>query len=410
MRKEQDIKFGRRAFFESTLLAAGGLVLASCNYPSGEGKSGNLNFPKGEEGSEATQEIPEPSAEPSLSPSESPTEAPFTYFDKYVYPALSDMAQKTRLEKAEKDPDYWHRVDKELNESRVNFVFLGIGSEGLLTDSIQLMSLKRGENEVRSVTIHRDTEAPEISRFKGNDSAYRINQAHILGGMPLVEEVLEDATGLSADYVVVLDMGVLPRAVEKVFANHLEVCIPWEIDDTMMGYFPSGVQTLNGEEVLRVSRARYYGSNADRNTIQQYVLRAIVRRARVELSGNMISAADFIRRGYIFYEKETEAGNIKSNFDKTLFLEISKNLVEQIVKGGEEGKAEGFGLPDISGRYHIKSEVAGGGRKKPLGGNPDSADLVTGYWLAAREEVRDFLIQPIAEGFEKELEVCGIQE
>jgi len=421
MRKESEIEFGRRAFLQTSLLVAEVAALSACNIPGRavtpdpyEGKAGNFNFPKGEQESPATEGISESSPEPLPNPSQEPTEAPFTYFDKYVYPALFEIAQKRRLEKASLDSDYWNRVDSELNEDRVNFVLLGLGSEGLLTDSNHMMSLKKGENEIRSVTIHRDTEAPEVSRFKKDNNAYRINQAHFIGGMPLVEQVLEDATGLAADYIVVLDMNVLPRAVEDVFGNRLEVCIPWEIDDVMMGYFPQGLQKLDGEEVLSVSRARYYGSNENRNIVQQYVLRAIVRRAKAELSGNLISAADFIRRGYLFYDKETEAGNILTNFDKALFLDIAKNLASQLINGGEEGKAQGFGLPYFSGRHHVRFESAGDSadryRKKPQGGDAAAADLVARYWFSARQEVKDFLLSSQVGGFEQEVEICGVEE
>lgn len=412
MSKEVVIDFDRRAFIKSALFFAGGAAMASCNYPANEGKTGNLNFPKGIQEGDATEQIPEPSAEPSLTPSETPTEEPFTYFEKYLYPALYDAAQSTRFKKAEKDPDYWDRVDKKLNEDRINFVLLGIGSEGILTDSIQIMSLKRGENEVRSITLNRDTEAPEIRRFKGVNKGYRVNQAHAIGGMPLAEQVLQDATGLAADYVVVLDMDVLPRAVEKVFGNRLEVCIPWEIDDAMMGYFPAGLQELDGEEVLRASRARYYGSNENRNTVQQYVLRAMLRRVREEISGGPLKAAGLLTKGYLFYDDESSSGEIKTNFDRGFFADLVKNLIEQVAKGGEDGKAEGFGLPSFLGRYHIKAENAGDTndryRKKPLGGNPQAQDLVSGYWASARQEVRDFLLEPLVGGFEQELAVCGI--
>lgn len=289
---------------------------------------------------------------------------------------------------------------------------MGLGSEKSLTDSIQVMSLEPSKNEIRTVSIQRDTQAPELTRFKNTTRTYRINQAHSLGGIPLVETVLEDATGLAADFVIIMDMDVLPQVVEDVFGDSLEVCVPWEIKDSLMGYFPQGLQTLNGEEVLGVSRARYYANNAARNTIQQYIMRAMFARSRQEFSKGGLSAIGLTLKSILFFEESSRKGTIRTNFDSKLFIDIGESLVKQISEQGLPKDMQGIGMPTLSARYAIQAESAGYARdkymKKPLGGNPNTSDLVSGYWQNARKEVNNFLQSDISDlGFEKEA-VCVI--
>ena len=409
---EKETSLGRRDF--AKLLVATGAASIACNFPlrivfdrkTSQGKD-RLFLKPSEIGAESPENLPTEFPEPTPEP----TPDTRSLFEKYVYPALKEVAGRRREQKAIEDSGFWNRVDKELNENRVNFALLGIGSEKILTDSIQIMSLGLNNNEVRTISLQRDTLAPEISRYKNSNNTYRINQAHILGGMPLTEKILEDATGLSADFVVVMHMDVLPRAVKKVFGNQLEVCIPWVIDDKMMGSFPAGLQTLDGDEVLRASRARYYASNRQRNIVQQYVLRAMLRRVRTDLSEGPLGALDLMRKSLLFYESETKSGAIKTNFDSGLFLSLGANILKQISTGGSGEEASGFGLPTFSARYSVSVENAGGYKKKPLGGNPGARDLVNGYWFSSRSEIKEFLHTPTENlGFELEAELCGIDE
>jgi len=348
---------------------------------------------------------------PTVEPSATPDTR--TYFEKYVYPALYEVADRRRAEKAESDPDYWHRVDKELNEGRINFIILGKGSERVLTDSMQMMSLDIETNEIRIVAVPRGVSVPEVSRHLGNNRIYMANQVHINGGMPLMEKALEDATGLSCDFMVLVDMEFLIRAVESLYDNQLEVCVPWEINDLNMGYFRAGLQTLNGEELLRLSRARYYANYTHRDTVQQYVLKAMLRRARQEFSEGALNAAAFLGKGLLFFQREQSAGNIETNFESSLFVDIFGQLARQFITNGDGGKASGFGMPAFAARYEFTTEnnwfAPDTTRRRPLGGDPLAEDLVNDYWFASRAEVRDFITGTIqGTGFEAESEVCGV--
>lgn len=337
---------------------------------------------------------------PTLTPEPSPTPDTRSYFEMYIYPALSETAKTRREEKARQDPDFWHRVDSELNKDRINFVLLGFGSERALTDSIQVISLDTQKADLRVVSIPRDTWAPEVTEHTGRARPYRINQAYVYGKLPLVEKIIEDATGLSADFAVGMHMDVLSRAVKEIFDDKLEMCIPWPINDLEMGYFRQGLQSLNGEEVLKISRARKYtaGSNSSRNFMQQLVLKAMIRRVKSEISEGVGSAAGSLGKSLIFLDKETRNGSVVTNFDPGLFLSLGANLVQQIAQEGLGGGKREFGMPDFSARHEIKTENAldpnDVTRHKPIGGDPKAEDLVQGYWLTARTGIKDFLTSP----------------
>jgi LCP family protein required for cell wall assembly len=292
---------------------------------------------------------------------------------------------------------------------------MGKGSEGLLTDSMQILSLDTAENEVRAIAVPRSVVAPEIARFRSQTRFYMANQAFPVAGMELTEKMIEDATGLSADFLMVIDMEFLTRMIEDVFDDELEVCIPWEIDDVNMGYFPAGLQTLTGDEILAVSRARYYGTYFNRDSVQQYVLKAILRRFRTELGAGNLSAIQVMAKGMLFFQRELADENIQANFNFGVGFDIARELVGQLTSGQGEGEAAGFGMPQFAARYEFSTEnnwdMDDTTRRRPIGGNPWAADLVTGYWFNARAEVRDFLLQANpGTGFEEESQVCGISQ
>ena len=317
-----------------------------------------------------------------------------TYLEKYIYPALTKVAMEKRQSKAKKDREYWRRVDKELNEGRLNFALLGIGTEGSLTDSIQIISLSTETNEMEIIALQRDMWAPEITKVTGNQRPYRINQAHYLTGMEKTGEILENATGLSADFVVVMKQDVLLNAVDKVFGNDLLVDLPWDVP-AKTAYFSKGQQLLDKDQVLRVARERYYLNNSARNTIQQLIIAAMIEEAATDLSGDLLSAGSFINRALSFYEEETNAGNIETNFNDGIFLNLGVEMSKEILTNIKDLNANGFGIPKIKGNYEVKVEHAGDPydpyRLKPIDGDPNADDLVTNFWHEAREEVRNFL-------------------
>jgi len=407
--KERNIKITRRDFNRLSLYGLTLAALSACNAPFNN-KSQTL---EGILKATLTDE-PNPSPKPTETSTPEPTPDVRTYFEKYVYPALKKVAVERRNKRAEEDPNFWHRVDKKLNENRVNFALLGIGSERVLTDSNQILSLDLDSGEIRIVSLYRAVQAPEISRHNNTTRPYYASQALHFGGIPLVETVLESATGLSADFAIALHMEVLAKGVKNVFDDQLEVCIPWVISDLNMGYFDSGLQNLTGDEVLRISRARYYGTDFDRQAVQQYVLRAMFGRARNEIANGPIDAAKLVAKGLAFLNSETKSGAMRTNFDNSVFVDIGIELVNQIATSGLV-KMESYGMPYMAARHALAAEHMGDPndihRRRPPGGNPYSEDLVTGYWFSSREETKKFLTSPLeTTGYEYEDEICAVEK
>ena len=407
--KERSKKFTRRDFSKVAGVGVITTLLSACNAPFKE-KSQTL---EGILKATLTDE-PSPSPEPTKTSTPEPTPDVRTYFEKYVYPALKKVAVERRNKKAEEDPKFWHRVDRELNENRVNFALLGIGSERVLTDSNQVLSLDLDSGEIRIVSLYRAVQAPEISRYNNTTRPYYSSQALHFGGIPLVETVLESATGLSADFAIALHMEVLAKGVENVFDDQLEVCIPWVISDLNMGYFDSGLQKLTGDEVLRISRARYYGTDFDRQAVQQYVLRAMFKEARNEIASGPIGAAKLVAKGLAFLNSETKSGAMRTNFDNSVFVDIGIELVNQMAASGLE-KMESYGMPYMAARHALAAEHMGDPndihRRRPPDGDPYAEDLVTDYWFSSREETKKFLTSSLeTTGYEYEDEVCATEK
>lgn len=408
-RKEQSTKLTRRDFSKVAGFGVIATVLSACNAPFKEKSQTFEGILKA-----TLTDEPSSSPEPTKTSTPEPTPDVRTYFEKYVYPALKKVAIEKRNKKAENDPDFWYRVDKELNENRVNFALLGIGSERVLTDSNQILSLDLNSGEIRIVSLYRAVQAPEISRYKNTTRPYYASQALHFGGIPLVETVLESATGLSVDFAIALHMEVLAKGVKEVFDDHLEVCIPWVISDLNMGYFDAGLQNLTGDEVLRVSRARYYSTDFERQAVQQYVLRAMFKRARNEISSGPIGAAKLVAKGLTFLKNETKSGAMQTNFDNSVFVDIGIELVNQIAASGLK-KMESYGMPYMAARHALAAEHLGDPndihRRGPPGGDPYAEDLVTDYWFSSREETKKFLTSPLeVTGYEFEDEVCAVEK
>lgn len=336
-----------------------------------------------------------PSATETVTPESSPIADSKTMMERYIYPALYQTVEKGRKRKAKEDEEYWYRVDERLNQDRVNLILLG--RNGSLTDSIHGLSLDLKRNELKDITMHRDTQAPEISRFKENNTPYRINHAYYYGGFPLIERTLEDATGLSADFVIVFEKRVAARLVRNVFDDRLKVNLPWGVP-TFRGYYGPGEHVLSGVEVATVARERKYGSNWHRNIVQQAVLKGLFERVEEELSKGVERSAIFIGKSLQFLTIEASRGAITTNVDSKVFIQLGVGLINAIVKEGITADVEGFGMPVFGEGYHLESQNAGysGAYRyfhKPRGGDPMAEDLIKDYWRSFRKQSRQFLLE-----------------
>lgn len=370
--------------------------------------------------SETVEAVPSPIRIPEEIPSPSPTpglvkEIPLSplpeekvkkieeinLFAEVILPALKRETQARRREK-EKDKQYLKRVDEEFNRRRINFLLLGTGTEkageevGFLTDSLQLFSFDEEEGNLDILSLHRDTEAPEVARFLGKDVHFRINDAYQIGGFPLIREIVEDATGLSVDFVATLKMEVFQQLVDEVFGGSLEIDLPREINDLNMGYFPAGKQVLDGDKALKLARARFYGSNYDRNLAQQLLIKAMLADFQER---NLGEKAMLLGRLLRFYETRTQSSKIKTDFTHSFFLNLGKEILKTVwQERPSPSEKYKFGLPEIDKTFVFASET---GMLEPAGDPEDmyrlkvkSGKLETDpldYWSLLRFKAKEQL-------------------
>ncbi|MEK9178736.1 MAG: LCP family protein [Patescibacteria group bacterium] len=320
-------------------------------------------------------------------------------FKEVILGSLQEFAQGRRAEKS-KDPEFTKRIDQELNKKRINFLLAGIRGteeEPFLTDSMQIISLNYEENTIDIIALHRDTEAPEIAGFLGTSKPFRINTAYLLGGLPLTEKVVEDATGLAIDSTMVIKMELLKEAVEKIFGNRLEITLDWEINDSNMGYFPKGKQELNGEEVLRIARARYYASNYNRNILQQKIIESMFSRLQKKSKEGFMTKILTVKSIIDLLESGTKEEKITGNLPQNLFPNLGWQIIQAIWSNGNLE----FALPTLGSTFVFAQETgtlenAGDPddlyRLKTRGGWINTSDPINDYWLSARRKIREIIL------------------
>lgn len=170
-------------------------------------------------------------------------------------------------------------------QDRVNFLLLGHGGEGHdgpnLTDTIIVASLKPSTKEVAMLSIPRDLLVP-IDAFGQNkiNSAFATGEEgqYPGGGVRLTTEVVEEITGLSIPYYLVIDFKGFEKIVDEF--GGVDVDVPREFYDYWHGIqYDAGPTHFDGEEALFFVRARYVegpeGGDFARAARTQLVLKSL---------------------------------------------------------------------------------------------------------------------------------------
>jgi len=193
---------------------------------------------------------------------------------------------------------------------RINILILGRGGAnhpgGLLTDTIQLISINPSEPSLAMLAIPRD-----LAINLPGDGFNKINTAYSLGeqkkkgsGGASAKKVVSDLLDIPIHYYIDLDftgfikiidtLGGVTINVEKGFYD------PEFPAPDMRGYQPfsvkAGVQKMNGETALKYARSRH-GSNGEgsdfaRAKRQQQVIKAVLN--EVLKAGNLLNPAKML--------------------------------------------------------------------------------------------------------------------
>ncbi len=337
---------------------------------------------------------------------------------------LAYEAQQRRAARAQSDPGYAARVDAALNQDRINFLVFGYGDTYEPPEpvhfkgSINIFSLDMRTQSVTTITLNHDIRAPEIERYAQSQTPTKIHMALPVGGFELMRSTVEDATGLSVDFQLTMDDGVIKRAVDEVFGT-LTIDSPFEFDARPIYFenreyperhFAAGPQSLDGLLSLQYIKAvmkGVYDSSKELTVRKQIVIQSMLKAAR----RNADSPA-FWTSALAFAQRESERGSIGYDFDAPALV---LDGLQRLVLAGAGATA----LPAMGQSIYIVDERSGDGgvewvtgSQNPImqrdladgvyaGGNsfsvpkgdadPYAPDLVNHYWGSVRELIKQRL-------------------
>ncbi len=363
-----------------------------------------------------------------------------TLFGTLISPFVAE-AQTRREARARQDPTYSKRIDRTLNDSRVNFMLFGYGetheppvTEIAIIGSYTLVSLDTRSGVVDLVSFTHDIRAPEIETLVYKDKkerrAIRMDKAYKVGGFKLMRQVLENATGLSIDFQVAFRDVVIQRLVDNVFGgiaidNPTTFAVhPFYLDGKKypQATFAAGRVKLNGTQVIQFIKTvpitqGYYGRTLEHNYRKHLILRALLD----TLSAQSADRAFWLRESG-FVMAESVQGAIAYDFDPVaLAVSNVTSTLPEIGRYVSEGKRGGFGLPQIRRTIYVVDASHGDGGVQwvrsdahfgnviaqqdiqsgvydtldyevPIGGNP-YGDMVTDYWFSVRTLVKGALLR-----------------
>lgn len=225
---------------------------------------------------------------------------------------------------------------KKEGDGRVNILLLGIGSEGLLTDTVMIASLDTITDKIDLLSIPRDlwVNIP-------NNGQEKINAAYEYGwtksqakdvfdkkraGMELMDKVLENVTGITIHYHAVFDFAAFEQIVDAL--DGISVNVPETLYDPTIAwenhYNPviatKGVQQFDGARSLLYAKSRQTSSDFARAERQRLLLVAIKDKA--------LSLGTFSNPIKIVQLMNSLGRNVYSDFDtqsiKCLYTQTSE--------------------------------------------------------------------------------------
>src|SRR3990167_9787683 len=200
----------------------------------------------------------------------------------------------------------------EILDGRTNILILGKGGVGHeapdLTDTIILASVSYKNPEIKLVSLPRDIWIPDL-RTKLNSVYYWGNQKQTGGGIILAKSTVEEISGETIQYAVVVDfssfkevidtLGGVEVEVERAFSDDKYPIVGKENDECGGDpefacryetiHFEKGLQIMDGETSLKFARSRNAegdeGTDFARSRRQQKIILATSQRV---LSGKIL--------------------------------------------------------------------------------------------------------------------------
>ena len=178
------------------------------------------------------------------------------------------------------------------------------------TDTIMLCKINSETGKIDLLSIPRD------SRVKVRDEFTKINHAHAYGGMELTLKTLRDFLGVDIDYYAEVNFKAVVDIVDGMGGVNYKVPKGVEIKSGGV-HIKSGMNKMNGKEVLTYLRARSIYENADlgRVNAQQEFLKALIN--ELVKKSKTISMTSLV---------ETYFKSVKTNIPLKTMLEIASKI------------------------------------------------------------------------------------
>lgn len=225
-------------------------------------------------------------------------------------------------------------------DSRINFVVAGIGGEGALTDTIQVVSIDPLNKTMSLVSVPRDliVTLPDKSRGKINAvyvtannlcAVRRTCQSGVDAGGAALKETLSTVLDVPVQNFIKIDFNGFTQIIDSL--GGIDVYVdkplrdPYFPDARLVGYDPlyisAGQHHFDGKTALKYARSRETTSDFDRAMRQQKVIQAVRERA---LSLNVLANPAKVT-GII----STLGSNLKTDFTTDQIIQVVK-LIQSI--------------------------------------------------------------------------------
>ena len=131
------------------------------------------------------------------------------------------------------------------------------------TDTIMVVHIPRFGGDATMLSLPRDSwvDIPGYGQKK-------LNQAFSLGGPALLQQTVEQATGIHLDHYAEIGFGGFSNVVDAV--GGVEMCLDEPLDDPMAGInLQAGCQELDGPTALGYVRSRYASAQGDLDRVER---------------------------------------------------------------------------------------------------------------------------------------------
>jgi LCP family protein required for cell wall assembly len=159
-----------------------------------------------------------------------------------------------------------------------------------LADVIRLIHVDFTIPRVNVVSLPRALLVDIIPEHYSIPGPLLINQGYFFGargmgdytgdgyGAGSLAEVIKFNFGINTDHYLVVNFGAFVNFIDAI--GGIDVDLPTYVDDRPRGYFPPGIQHLDGERTLYLARIRQKYSDLVRINDQSYIIKAIFQRLK----------------------------------------------------------------------------------------------------------------------------------